>query len=485
MNYITSGLSPKEIFENFENISAIPRGSGNEAAIAEYIADFAEKRGLFCIRDAANNVFVRKAASDCSSGGKAVLLQGHIDMVCEKNEGTVHDFEKDGIKLVLNGDVLSADGTTLGGDDGVAVAIMLALLDSSDIPHPELECLFTSGEEIGLLGMEAFDAASIKSRMMINLDSAGEGVATVSCAGGVRSDIAFEAKKLEEISGTLITLRLSGFAGGHSGENINDGRISASKLLARLIWAAKEASDINIVSVCGGNKDNAIPREAKCELFASDPDAVMSAVKALFDTVMASEATKADLGGAFSVEFSEASRIAMSRDDSVRLAAILALLPYGVLAMSADIPNFVETSSNIGIISSCGGKVDITTSSRSSVDSKLDMVMASFDALGAVADVSVSHHARYPGWAAASYSPLAEIYKKAYKELFGVEGKTMGIHAGLECGILKSRIPDMDIISIGPELEDIHTPDEKLSVSSFARLYETVKAILAKLCAAE
>ena len=471
-----SELEPKKVFSYFKQLSDIPRGSGNEAAAARFVARTAENLGCSAVIDEANNVFVTAPASAGYEDHAPIMLQGHLDMVCEANRDTVHDFMTDPIKLVLNSDILSADGTTLGADNGVAVAIMLAVLDS-DLPHPALECLFTTEEETGLNGMRSFDASLAKSRRLINLDSAGEGEATVSCAGGVRSHISFSAdcEPIENDS-NIYTITLNGLAGGHSGEDIHLGRIGAVSAMARILYTVSKSTDIRIVSFDGGSRDNAIPRECFVVAAVKKSNVFISAVSAEADKIKA-ELTPDDCNFKVTVTPSEASE-ALSVKRSLELIAMLRNLPNGVYGMSRQVPGLVETSSNLGVIKPSAEGYDITVSSRSSVESKLDDMEMRVECAALPSGSSVTHNSRYPGWDYLEGSPLQQLYLETYKNLFGKEAKVIGIHAGLECGLLKGKLPDMDMISIGPDIRNLHSPDETLSVSSLERLWNLVCSIL-------
>ncbi len=471
-----------EVFNFFREISDIPRGSGNEKAIADFLVDFAKKCGLYCVRDDANNVFIRKAASSPELSAKApVMLQGHTDMVCEADAGVEHDFLTDPIEFIRNGDVLTANGTTLGADNGVAVAIMMALLDSKDIPHPELECLFTSSEETGMDGMTAFDTSLLRSRRMINLDSAGEGVATVSCAGGVRSDFTYAPEAVDATGDlTFYELKLSGFYGGHSGEDINLGRANAIESVARTLRFIRETSLVYLVDWYGGEKDNAIPRECKV-IFAVNESVqledTLQKVRAMIKRELISD------DSAFELDCwccDKASKI-ISSASSDKIIDFVSSLHSGPIAMCRGIDDLVETSYNLSVIRATVSGVKVTVTSRSSVEYSLDDMETRMKSVGRLAGFDVNNHSRYPGWKYAEKSQIRDVYLDVYRDLFGLEGKAVGIHAGLECGLLMKRVPDMDIISIGPDIKDLHSPSESLGISSLDRLYDIVCEILNRI----
>ncbi len=471
-------VKAKKVFEFFRRISDIPRGSGNEAGIADYLEGFANDRGLFCIRDKANNVFIRKnASSKEKEDHPTVIFQGHTDMVCEADAGVCHDFLKDPIEFIRNGDILTANGTTLGADDGVAVAVMLALLDSDDVDHPEIECLFTVGEEVGMDGMYAFDTAEMKSRVMINLDSAGEGIATVACAGGVRIDFSASPEKVKAPDNVKFrTLKVSGLYGGHSGEDINLGRTNAIETAVRILSFISDGKDIYVSGFSAGDKDNAIPREATVT-FAVSYDFEDRFEKAV--NLTRHELIKDDEG--FTAELSDApvSEV-FTAEDSLKLIEFLSMLKSGPVMMSRTIENMVETSYNLSVVR-VSDKIKVTVSARSSVEEALDAVQYKMKYLADLSRYGIVFRSRYPGWSFDGSSKILDVYKEAYKKLFGREAIAIGIHAGLECGLLKSRVPDMDIISIGPEIKDLHSPSETLSVSSLDRLWDIVVTMLEEL----
>ncbi len=464
----------------FYEISAIPRPSGNEEKIADYLMSFAEAHGLSAVRDAANNVLIRKGGTADHEKAPAVLLQGHTDMVCEKNAGTAHDFLHEGIHIIEEGEFLRADGTTLGADNGYAVAAMLSILADKKIVHPPLECLFTTAEEIGLDGMQAFDKSILRARTMINLDSCDENVATAASAGGVTTH--FRRTPAEKIpcGDTALRLTVSGLMGGHSGEDINRGRKNALKLGARLYHAAETATETHMISLYGGNKDNAIPRECTLTFTAAD---IAAAINAVREEEAKIRLTLCRDDESFNVEITteESGGFALSDTDTTSLMTMIRLLPAGPLAMSNHVPGLVETSSNTAIVHADCREMRLTASSRSSVEAELDDLCTVLAAVAQCAGFSFAHCSRYPGWSFTADSRIQNVYLNTYRNLFGKEGRIIGIHAGLECGLVKQAIPDMDILSIGPDMFDIHTPAEKLSLPSAERVYQLLIRMLAAL----
>ena len=467
------------VLHYFYEISAIPRASYHEDKIADYLVSFAETRGLPVMRDSSHNVLICKAASDKYASAPAVLLQGHTDMVCEKNADCTHDFSKEGIKILRDGDYLYADGTTLGADNGYAVAVMLAILENNDAEHPALECLFTSAEEVGLDGMRAVDPQWLKARLMINLDSCDERCATAACAGGVRTNFYSKCEK-ESHSGKALRVFVTGLCGGHSGEDINRCRANALKTSARLLEVAGRLSDIRLIAMDGGNKDNAIPRECEMLLSVSDPAAVKCAVDNAAE-ILKLEMCPDDTAFRVITEIVDYHGECMSTADTRRLMNLIRILPYGPITMSAHLAGLVETSSNPAVIHADAQGISLTCSSRSSVESRLDDVCGVLEACGGSCGFTYEHKSRYPGWSFRDNSVIQSIYKDASRACFGEEGQIIGIHAGLECGLLSEKIPEMDMLSIGPDMYDIHTPKEKMSVSSAERVFNLVLEILKRI----
>lgn len=467
------------VLHYFYEISAIPRASYHEDKIADYLVSFADARGLSVMRDSCHNVLIRKAASKKYESAPAVLLQGHTDMVCEKNADCIHDFSNEGIQILRDGDFLYADGTTLGADNGYAVAAMLAILENTDVEHPALECLFTSAEEVGLDGMRAVDPAWLNARLMINLDSCDERCATAACAGGVRTNFQSECRK-ENHSGKVIRVFVTGLCGGHSGENINQCRANALKIAARLLETAGRSGEVRLIKMDGGNKDNAIPRECEMLLAVSDPALVINAVNSSVE-ILKAEMCPDDAGFQVIAEIMDYQGECMSTADTRRLMNLIRILPYGPITMSAHLAGLVETSSNPAVVHADAQGISLTSSSRSSVESRLDDVCGVLEACADSCGFSYEHKSRYPGWSFRDNSVIQSIYKEASRACFGEEGKIIGIHAGLECGLLSEKIPDMDMLSIGPDMYDIHTPKEKMSVSSAERMFNLVLDILGRI----
>lgn len=476
---LIQGREPKALFQYFEEISAIPRMSYREAEIADYLETFAKKRGLACYRDPHHNVLIRMPATVGYEDHAPVLLQGHSDMVCEKNADVEHDFLHDPLDLYLDGDHLRARGTTLGADDGIAMAIMLAVLDGALSEHPTVECLFTSAEEVGLDGAKTFDYSLIKARRMINLDSESLGVITAGCAGGIRSEICLPFYGIP-FSGWALRVSVKGLAGGHSGENIHEGRANANKIMGRLLATLNREHGVTVANVNGGSKDNAIPRECTALISVCDRE---EAETILTDTAIAiaRELVPLDRQFTVTVEDAETEAFMLSKPDSNRVVALLCGTPNGVFEMNRSIEGLVEYSRNLGVVSTEADHVKFIFASRSAMESRLDASITELDALALAFGGTAKHYARYPGWEFAQQSPLRDAYCKAYKEVTGKDAVIKVIHAGLECGIIYANVPSLDVISIAPNLGNLHSPDEYLDLSSVEVFWKTFEKIMKDL----
>lgn len=473
---VTKGYNPQKVLAYFEELCKIPHGSGNEEEIVKYIESFAKERNLFCIRDEKNNVFIRKEATAVYKNAPAYLLQGHTDMVCAKLTSSNHDFEKDALDIYVEDGWLRARGTTLGGDDGIAVAFMLALLDGELSDHPTLECLFTVEEETGLGGAESFDYSVCTAKKMINLDSESEGEVCAGCAGGVRSKLSF-TPELESSSGDVITLSIDGLFGGHSGVEINCGRANAIVMAANILNKIAKDQDVALISIVGGEKDNAIPRMCEVKFVVEDSARAVATIEAL-DASIREGLCKEDSELKISLSIDADVEDVQTLAESAKLIAMLNEIKVGVLSMSAHLEGLVEFSRNLGVIEVDGKGAYITYSSRSAKEEQIELSIEQVNASASVLGASVRHTGRYPGWDFLPDSDLRDAYVRKFKEVMGKDVQTVVIHAGLECGIIKSRIPDMDIISIGPNMRNIHTPDEALDLDSCARLFKVLCAVL-------
>ena len=478
--YLINDLEPKRMFNYFEDISRIPRGSGNEAAIADFICDFAAKKGLFCLREAVNNVFIRKEATKGYENVPAVMLQGHTDMVCEKNADTVHDFENDPLKLAVKNGWLYAEGTTLGGDDGAAVAAMLAFLEDDDLPHPTLECLFTSGEETSLVGANAFDYSVVTARRIINLDTELEGEAICSCAGSADVVLSVETDRVP-IPYRALKITVKGLAGGHSGADIHLGRTSAIRVMGRALAAVYNENPFRLVSLEGGNKPNAIPRECVAQIVTNDVEGVKATLARVEKEIKAALIPD-DKRFCIRVEKGTTEGTMVSFKQTSAAINCMTLTHNGVYAFMQDSSGFVRTSASMGIVRTEDDRFNFSIMARSSNDGEMESLLLTYQNLAKAIGAEFSLHGRSSGWDFDPSSRLAKDFVRIYKELFGENSdpKVNPIHAGLECGVIVSTLGEgCDALSIGPTIVDIHTPDERLDLASCDRFWKLLCAMVA------
>ena len=468
----------KRVRELFEEVCGIPRPSYHEERIADFICEFAKKHGREVYRDGAHNVLVNvKATAGCEDVAP-ILLQGHTDMVCEKNEGVEHDFLADGIRLCEADGWLKADGTTLGADDGVAVAIMLFVIEGGVERHGDVQCLFTTAEEVGLDGVKCFDFSKIYCKKMINMDGESEGSVIVGCAGGLRSDITFTPSYKKAV-GEGLTIRVGGLCGGHSGENISSGRANANLILGELLSALLCGGELSLVAIGGGSKDNAIPREAYATLCVENAEDAEKTVSTLAAEI---KKTLSDDDADFFVSCAKeelSGREMMDADSSASIVTFVTCAKNGVLEMSKKLSGLVEFSRNIGVIKMTeDGRVAVTLSSRSAVDGQLDASVRSIDLLARACGAETNHHSRYPGWNFSGESAMADEFISVFDRLYGIAVEKKIIHAGLECGVIKSALGELDCISCGPTVLDLHSPNEALDLASLGRYAYAVCTML-------
>jgi len=468
------------LLKYFEEISAIPHPSYHEDRIADYLESFANKRGLECYRDKLGNVLINLSATEGREDSPAILLQGHTDMVCEKNADVDHDFLRDPLELYVKDGWIRAKGTTLGADNGVAVAAMLAILDGAAKSHGPIQCLFTVSEEVGLDGAKSFDYSSIYARKMINMDSADETLIIAGCAGGLRSSVTLPIER-EASEGQVVRLQIKGLAGGHSGEDIHRGRANANKLMGRVLYRLSVAdTSLCLISVCGGTKENAIPREATAFVCVADRDAVMVECQRIGEEIRA-ELCADDNAFALFATHAEAEFLPMTAKWSDRAIFTLATLANGVFEVNHGLSGIVEYSRNLGIAKTTEDSFEIVVNSRSARESQIDLSASELDAYARLLEGSSEHYNRYPGWVYAESSEMRSAYALVYRELYGSEPRVEVIHAGLECGIIKKALPDMDMISCGPVVLDLHSPDEALNIESFERFFKVILNVLSKI----
>lgn len=476
---LSEELYPQRVFYYFEQIAAIPHGSRNTKAISDFLVNFAKEHNLVWYQDENNNVVIVKEASAGYEAAEPIIIQGHMDMVCEKEKGVDIDFEKDGLKLYIDGDFLKAEGTTLGGDDGIAVAYALALLDSQEIAHPKLEVVITVDEEIGMLGAEAIDLSMLTGHTMLNIDSDVEGSFLTGCAGGMAVNVTLPIKRVMQ-SGEKVALTITGLEGGHSGSEIDKEHGNANILMGRLLRALFEETPFGIISLAGGLKDNAIPRECVTELLV--PQENVNLVKEIADKLdieLKKEFMTAD--PSVCIKFEDLGK----KEESIldfgsvsRVIFYLRSVPNGVQHMSQVMHGLVETSLNLGIMELKEDALHTVTSIRSSVGTRkadlLDRVTAIVELLGGEAEVEGD----YPAWEYKQDSSLRPQIAKVYKQLYGKDPVFETIHAGLECGLLSEKIKNLDCVSFGPDNFDIHTPKERLSISSTGRVWDFIVEFL-------
>ncbi|MCL2617124.1 MAG: aminoacyl-histidine dipeptidase [Defluviitaleaceae bacterium] len=481
---VTKGIEPTDVLGFFEDFCGIPHGSRNEAALSAYICEFAKARGLWYRTDDMYNVVIKKPGTAGYESSAPVMMQAHIDMVCEKNNDTVHDFMKDPIKLVTEGDFLRADGTTLGADNGIGSSIMLAVLDSTDIPHPPLECVFTTQEEIGLFGAAALDVSDLAAKTLINLDSSEEGLITVGCAGGIRAKASMNPVWISVPQGyTCYDLSLKGLLGGHSGGDIIQERGNANIMMARALQQMIREIDLRLVSMNGGSMDNAIPRECSATIVvaAGDEKYFIDRLEQIQATYKKEYRTNESGVNLTATKSAFVPAQALSTECVMKLFGLILLAPSGVLARSLEMDNLVETSNNVAVVRTEENCLTVRFASRSSVDTRKEFVMQRMRLLGEILGVSFEFSGEYPGWEYAPHSRIREVAKQAYVEQYGTEPNISGRHGGLEPGILGSKIPGLDSIAMGPTTYGLHSPDERLSLSSLQRTNTLVRSILAKL----
>ena len=462
----------------FEEISAIPRMSNHEDKIADYLVDFAKARGLEYYRDETHNVLINIGATEGYEKCEPILFQGHTDMVCEKNEGVEHDFMNDGLELYVENGCLKARGTTLGADDGVAVAFMLALLDGAIEHHPRCQCLFTAAEETGLDGMTNFDFSRVYARKMINMDGCEDDIIIVGCAGGIRHDVMLEAVPEILDSAQCLIVSIGGLIGGHSGENIGDGRANACKMAGELLQKLNKEFGARLVSFSGGDKTNAIPREARLCVAVDNVGAVLPCIEAF------KERKRLGLLAEDSEFFINIARNtgvsveAFSEYDTERIASFVNAVPNGVIRMSDKIEGFVEYSRNLGIVSTSQKGIEFNFSSRSSVENDLDDSVLELNKTSNAHGGVCRSHSRYPAWEYTGSSELADSYAEIANRLYGLNVTKTAIHAGLECGIVKEKAPEMEMITCGANARNIHSPAEELELASFERLFGILSQML-------
>lgn len=475
-------LEPKKVFHFFEELCQIPHETFDMERISNHCAAFGRERGLETIQDEVGNVVIKKPGTSGYENSEPIILQGHMDMVCEKKPGTVHDFKNDPLKLrIVDGNVMATD-TTLGADNGVAVAMAMALLDSDDIPHPPLEVLFTVDEETGMGGATAIDMSIFKGRMLLNLDSEDEGIFTAGCAGGINIENHVPVKK-EAAEGTLVTIRIHNLLGGHSGIEIDQQRGNANKMMGRLLDYISEEVEFALVEVNGGSKANVISFDTTAKLVVKAEDTVKVTeiagnLKKVWDEEFMGDEEN------LTVDVTEEAGVsveAFDKDSTDRVISYLVIVPNGVMEYSRKLKGSVETSLNIGIVETCEDYVRGCYQIRSSVESKKQQLRHHIERCGKVVGGTTVITGDYPAWQYNPESKLRTIMVDTYTEMYGKAPEIVTIHAGLECGLFLGKRPDLDCISIGSNLKNVHSFNESMDIESAGRTWDYIKAVLANL----
>ncbi|HSG08759.1 MAG TPA: aminoacyl-histidine dipeptidase [Longimicrobiales bacterium] len=478
-----SDFEPRPLWSHFDAILTIPRGSKEEERIRSYVVQVAERLGLEHLVDATGNVVVKKPGTAGKENAAATILQAHLDMVNEKNSDVEFDFSTDAIKPLLEGEYLTADGTTLGSDNGIGVAAMLAIMEATDLVHGPLEFLFTIDEETGLTGAAGLDPTLLSAKRLINLDSEAEGALTVGCAGGADTDLALALETVPPpADATAHTVKLFGLNGGHSGVDIHLQRGNAVQLLARMLHAAAGKTSLFVAEIQGGNKHNAIPREAWATVVipAGGSRDFVARLEQSFHAVKA-EYSVPEPGMEMRIDDAPLPATVWSARGGRQALGFLVAMPHGVIAMSNDIPGLVETSTNLAAVKSSGAEVRVLMSSRSSVASALHWIREKIEAVGDLAGAKTEHHDGYPGWKPDLDSELLKVVQGVHKEVLGSDPHVEAIHAGLECGLIGEMVPGMDMISFGPQIEFPHSPNERVKVDSVKRFYDLLTETLKEL----
>lgn len=475
-------LQPERVFKYFEEISSIPRGSGNEKAISDYMVKFAQDLGLWVKQDEAYNVYIKKPAFPGYENVPGVILQGHLDMVCEKTKETVHDFEKEGVKLFIEGDYLRAEGTTLGADNGVALAYQMAVLADFSLKHPPLEILMTTDEERGMTGVSHIHSEYLKGKVLINLDTDVEGEFLVSCAGGLKASI--DLKLAYEQKPSFIKtygIRVGGLAGGHSGADIHLERGNAHVIMGRVLNRLRKQMDFNLCELLGGTKDNVITRECECIIVCDIKQSSLAQHLEEIQQDLQLEYYKRDQNISLSMTEEKGSYPVFTKQLTQDIIDLLVIMPNGVISFDQTMEGLVETSLNLGIVGQYGEFFRFGSAIRSSVPSKKQALCDQLEVLSGRFNGVFKTTGDYPAWQYCEQSRIRELSIGLYKEMYGKDPDIRSIHAGLECGFIAQKLAGVDMIAFGPNVKDIHSPKERVSISSMARVYEYLIRLLENL----
>ncbi|MBQ7700333.1 MAG: aminoacyl-histidine dipeptidase [Clostridia bacterium] len=476
----TENCKPLSVFRFFEELSSVPHGSGNTRAISDICVEFAKWRGLLCYRDEFNNVIIYKDGSAGRESEEPVIIQGHLDMVCAKHPDDPMDMSVEPIKLVIDGDYLRAEKTSLGGDDTIAVAMALAILDSKTLSHPPIEAVFTTDEETGMFGAAGLDASRLRGKRMLNIDSEEEGVFTVGCSGGMRANCEIPVKR-EKYGDGLVSynVTVSGLLGGHSGCDIDKERGSSTKLISRFLYKASQLMPLRLIEMQGGDFDNVIPSKTTATVAVSGIDCEkFEQLAEEYDKIYKHELSVSDPGVYLSVVKADGKDGTLTVKDSENVLRTLYIMPQGIQNMSSDIKGLVQTSLNMGILKLEKDCLKYSFAVRSSVLSQKKELIDRITAITELAGGTVGTHGEYPGWEYKKVSPLRDAALAAYRDVYGGEAVITATHGGLECGLFADKIPGLDCISYGPELHDIHSVNERLGIASVKRIYDLTCRIL-------
>ncbi len=482
MSSVVTELDPQVIWKHFDALTQIPRPSTKEAAARKYITDLADKLGLEHVQDKAGNLVVRKPARRGREKAPMAALQGHLDMVCEKNEGTQHNFDTDPIKVVRREDWLYADGTTLGSDNGVGVATALAVMESSDINHGPLELVFTIDEETGLTGASDFQPGLLQSKYFLNLDGEEKDTLCIGCAGGVNTFARRNVARRAASKGTALRIKVSGLKGGHSGVDIHLGRGNAVRILGRVLQSLLDKLPVEIADVKGGSAHNAIPREAYAVVVVDAArEAELKKVVSTVESDVQTELGAFDPGLKIGVESASTPAQVLEKADAIRVADLLVTMPHGVLAMSPDIAGLVQTSTNLATVSLNGDVVEMVTSQRSAIESSKHATARAVATVCRMGGFDAEHGTGYPGWKPEPNSDIVRISREVHEEVLGKRPELVAMHAGLECGVIGEKHSGMQMISFGPQIENPHSPNERVQISSVESFWRFLKVLLERI----
>lgn len=479
---VIANLEPQLLWKHFERLAAIPRASTKEAAAREYVRGVAASLALEALQDSAGNLVIRKPAYPGRESAPMTLLQGHLDMVCEKNEGTVHNFDTDPINLVQDGDWLKANGTTLGADNGIGVAAALAVLESRDVPHGPLEFAFTIDEETGLTGAAQFQPGLLRSKYFLNLDTEEAGVLCIGCVGGMSTTARRKVKLVRTSKGAGWRIKVSGLRGGHSGMDIHRGRGNALQIMGGVLQDLLDRMPLQFSSINGGSAHNAIPREAVAIVVVEPSrESELKAIVAESQAAHDSHLGAFDPGLKITVEKIELPATVFDAKDTENTVALLTTLPHGVLAMSPDVPDLVQTSTNLATVKTKGDGVEIITSQRSAIAGSKMSAARIVATTSRLAGFLAEHSSSYPGWKPEPNSDIVRKLQEVHQQVFGHPAKLVALHAGLECGVIGEKYPGMQLISFGPTIVDPHSPNERVRISSVAHFWNYLKKVLESL----